>query len=275
MSIHDRRPVRRARRWGVLAIAAALLAQAGAAVAGGVVVTFTGTVQQGVDATGLFGAPGQDLTGDAFTSQYLFLNYRGQHTLFSGLAETQQGGAWFGLPTPLVSSSLTIAGVTATVQGDSLAALNVGRPAPALVLYSASADHTDSTIIYAPPNHVVFQPPFYIHDFLYNSADLSTLYPGTPPALFAPQSYAGLGGNSFGSFSFYGSPVFTGLYSPLDNSAETSLPAFVYSRGVLKDDTMTVSFVPEPGAWAMLITGLSLIGAAARRRSRAAASARC
>ena len=68
--------------------------------------------------------------------------------------------------------------------------------------------------------------------------------------------------NGFGDVLYTGSPT-----APVFKTGSFQLTAFI--PGVPGSGTLTISAVPEPASWAMLIAGFGLTGAAMRRRKSA------
>ncbi len=100
--------------------AAAVVAALGAmppATAALVPVTVWRTVSSGYDQTGVFGPAGQSLVGDSYEARYLFNTALGL-TLSNPTKNYALGGTNFGVPSPAVSASVTINGVTVTIGGD-------------------------------------------------------------------------------------------------------------------------------------------------------------
>ena len=77
--------------------------------------TYTGTVSNGLDATGLFGSKNADLSGLTYTATYVF------DTAVPGAAHNSPGATFFtyggGVNTPAVSAAMTINGHTFTTNG--------------------------------------------------------------------------------------------------------------------------------------------------------------
>ena len=92
-------------------------------------------------------------------------------------------------------------------------------------------------------------------------------------------SHDSLGGNGFVVESIGGGHVIaaTGNLGPpgvliyvdvLDDNlfpSNTTLHAGTYGPGLYAGSTLTLTAIPEPGAWTMLITGLAFVGGALRR----------
>lgn len=66
------------------------------------------------------------------------------------------------------------------------------------------------------------------------------------------------------NISPYGTPLFSG---------SVTHPVFAEGSWTNRYSVISASFVPEPASWAMLIGGLGIVGAAARRRRLVAVAA--
>lgn len=102
-----------------------VLASAIAAPASANIITFAynGKIVDGVDTSGLFGAPGADLTGDHILAVFVFDTALGLRGAFPGTTDSLIGGTAVpgSPPSPLVSATITINGESTTIGGDLLA----------------------------------------------------------------------------------------------------------------------------------------------------------
>ena len=96
---------------------AGALAVAAPASAAIITTTFEGTIAYGFDQTGLFGAPGQELTGLRFKSVYTTNDTPGSIHGDDGSLTTVQGGTSYGSVDP-VTAFLTIGSGTIFLGGD-------------------------------------------------------------------------------------------------------------------------------------------------------------
>lgn len=77
--------------------------------------------------------------------------------------------------------------------------------------------------------------------------------------------------NPYGGFDFVGEPGY-GYMGPQLFSGSEQFPTFLSGVYTLDNgDILTISEVPEPAAWAMMLGGFAVAGVALRRRRRAAA----
>lgn len=80
-------------------------------------VTYVGVIDGGADISGVFTAPLTDLNGMAYRTEMVFDDWLGIPEL-TQYSEGRYGGAEFGEPSPAISATLTIAGVTRSILPD-------------------------------------------------------------------------------------------------------------------------------------------------------------
>ena len=227
-------------RFAIAATGAAGLFAAIPAAAVVKVAKYTGTVTTGYDATGLFGAPGASLAGYGYVATYKYDKTLG--TLFTdgSTYERSTGGAEPSVsgPSPMLSSSITINGVTRTIAGswEAVAETSTGP----FVQHYAS-DFFDDGIT---------------QSFKYHQ---SYAYPaGAPASLdqsFGPVAAQGYGYIAWAMYDYATGTLTENTYAYLGTNT-------VYS----------VSDVPEPATWALMIAGFGMVGGALRRQERLAAA---
>jgi hypothetical protein len=193
--------------------------------------TFTGTANSITDSTDLFGlAPG--VTEAAFTDQFTFnLDTPGAFRIPGEIF----GGSNSGIPTPLVSSSLTINGHTVAFQG--------GASDEAFYGPLSGAPGVQGTIEFGPSGKVYFND--------------AILFADPPSDLDTPFSATGTGEGSF--------MICESLANC--NFATNTIAGFLAPTAY----TATLSSgVPEPGAWEVMLAGCAAIGGTIRltRRSQ-------
>ena len=218
----------------------AVLALACAAPASARVFTATsvGTIVQGLDGRGLFGAQDADLTG---------LSYKVVQTIDTSKGTTAYlptavfGGSFTGLPS-LGPSTITINGISKTVAG-----------ARASEYFTESDSTVPSSDVQVNDLDLVFGPTTHTYDAIGLEAFRDDL--GTPTDVLTPLPGNYCSGASYcgGGFDFF----------VVDNL--TNVPTVV-TYGFLSASSFTISSVPEPGVWAMLLLGFGALGAALRRR---------
>ena len=213
------------------AVAVAALALQQPASATIVAITVTGTVSFGLDNVGLFGAVGQNLRDAAYRMDFA---YDISNAVDLGSSRQANGGTAFNRPSPIVRANVTINGVTAS----------------AIDPYSATYDR-------------FIGPNFSEVDFGaggpngINGGGLSWRRADQliPLALDAPITRV------FDSSD----TVFSAFQRA---NAQLTVFSYIQLRPVSITIAPEVAAVPEPGSWALMITGFGLVGIAARRRVR-------
>jgi hypothetical protein len=192
---------------------------------------FRGTVVQGSDDTGFFGASGLD--GLDFTADYLFDPTQGMLTVTPDSVDAL-GGIEFGAPSPILAASLTINGKTAAFSTDQFNGEVRYDAGGGIIKFAAGEDSAvDNELdlyILDPAAPLSLNSVFEVHG-------------GSPPGLFNYDAF----------FGGVDDPHFHGVLQA------TSLRV-----------TSTAAVVPEPLAWALMTTGFLALGCALRRRRRLA-----
>lgn len=219
------------------ATAAALLVSPAAAV--GKVATYTGTIKSGYDETGVFGVANTDITGFSYVARYTYDRTLGAFQWTDGVFYDQSySGTYYGagIGSPVISVSVTINGITKKIIGD-----YYGLAVTKLLSVHHVGQH------YFNDGNTEINT--YVQNIA-NAAGAASLDQNVSPVA---QSLPG-----YGSVYFYGANA-SGVFE----SARADLTA---------DGTYSVGNpVPEPAAWALMIAGFGLVGAALRRRERLAA----
>jgi hypothetical protein len=224
----------------LLAGAASAVAFSTPAFATKVIVTYSGTISSGHDQAGEFGAAGDSLAGMIFSAQYIFDTKRGA-TISDDEISNSYGGTRFGTSNPLVTASLTINGQTIYPEFSSgeIYNYNNGLESQQIshgVSYYDNEFSYKETVLY---NNVWFDGDYYPNNFVTFTGSLV--------------------GNHEGYYqnSFY----------------DYSQSSYVYDTFVILSATnLTITAVPEPTTWAMMVAGFGIIGFAARKRSAAKTS---
>jgi type 1 fimbria pilin len=228
----------------VAALAAAMaLALTGAAQATVATITFDGTVVSGVDQLGLFGAPGVDLTGDAFSTTIQF---------DTSLPDTSTsvlhafGGSGFGKPFPFSTSLITIGS-----QSFDASSLNFAAVAQVDYIHALQTNTYSASIgadsLSAAGNL-----------FHFGTVYQSNLPLPDPSLAGDTLTILGQANDTNGQLLVGGTG---GDVIKFHISAATAAPVIG-----------AIDTIPEPGLWAMLIVGFGVIGTSLRGR-RAAATA--
>jgi hypothetical protein len=237
------------------AVGLAVTAISGTAGAATLVATYAGTVADGSDPTGIFGTPGANLAGDAFTAVFTVdTDAPAGATLFNGGQDSYEHGGSNTSNPQLVSATITISGVTITIPGASYSNISVN-----------SASYGGGT---AGVSYTVEKSQYTTNT--YGSLDI--------------YDYLTLG---FGSNS---SPL-EGWNFETPYSADP-LPTLAYNEGTLAIDDYVNNYyntgdltladttaglqitsvqmgyvpVPEPSTWLFLLAGVVGLGAAVRLR---------
>ena len=210
-------------------------------------VTITGTLTDGYDQTGLFVAPGGDLTGQGFTARFRFDTSIGL-AINAGFYDDVHGGDYQGVASPLLSASLTINGHSQSIYGqyqnDFFVANDPFFGGQAGYLsqdYNTAAGVlSDRTV----SNYMAFE---------------MTGNPGTIPALLTTSFTANSVDNPGGFGGYFG-------FITTDNG--TSEPYVNTTGDMVLTSISSVSAVPEPASLALLCVGLAGVGAVRRRKAR-------
>ncbi len=214
----------------ILSFVVVLAALAGPAQAATWVATYTGTVYWGIDETGVFTFVPSDLTGQAFTARFVYDPASGTRASASSF-DYAYGGTTYGVASPILSASLTIAGKTVAFPLGGSEEVYVATNLVEVVSIGESSG----------PGGLGGLLQLFVH------------HDGTPPSIETalsedsqdPQSLS-LGNMSIGNPSGAGTVV---AYGNLASTHVTIAPG-----------------VPEPAAWTMMLVGVGGLGAMLRRR---------
>jgi hypothetical protein len=190
-------------------------------------VTYTGTVSSGADSANAFGLAGANIVGDSYVAYYRIDTSAGTSTTSATVNQTF-GGSGVGTTSPILTSSVTINGVTVTVGGSYYGVTygeNDGAPGNFSEQYQFASNNKFGTLVMQN----------YIDN---NSATL-------PASISTSISYTVVGTDS--QFGYY--------QSPADGVIEANLANL----------NVVVEGVPEPATWAMMILGFLGLGFMAYR----------
>jgi len=222
---------------GALALASGMIA-AGSAAAGTVTITYSGTADGINDPGDLFGL-GPSVTSGAFVDTFVFDLSLGARSSCCGGADEILGGSDWGTSSPLISSVLTINGHSVNFSGSSTgeAYYQPGVFAEATSWYVPGGASDTSRI------HLIF------------GAD-------TVPAAFET-SFSGTwnGGQDGDYFSVCGP-------SQSCNSTDSTLFGNLHPTSIVATFSDGVAAVPEPATWALMLFGVSAVGAGLRFNRR-------
>jgi hypothetical protein len=219
-----------------VAVAAAGLLAAMPAAAVVKIAKYTGTVANGYDTTGVFGAPNTDLTGYSWVATYTYDRSLGFYQFTDGVSyDYSYGGPGYGVVgSPVLSSTITINGVTKSLPGAWAGYVYTGT-SPFVQHYAQ--DYSDDGITYTSN---------------YNN---NYTYPAGAPASLD---------QNFGPVAATGSYGYTQWYT-YDYVTSTQIEAAYANMG--SDAVYSVgNAVPEPASWALMIAGFGMVGGTLRRR---------
>lgn len=229
----------------ILTAALALVA-AGPASAAVYTATFTGSLYGAADFAGLFGAPGTDISGQAFTVVYrVDTGVPGIVDFNSGRTRFFYSGEYYysGLPTA-ITATLTVNGHTQALTGNYKGQIVQENDYLPGIGRSGNGDQ------------VFYVLDDYDHGWTYNSLSFSIGSFGdfVPTEDFsAPGHYSLAGTLQDNRFAFANG----------SNEAYGSLRA---------TDLVVAGGIPEPATWTFLVAGFGVAGAALRRRTIVAAA---
>ena len=202
-------------------------------------VTYTGTVTSGYDFAGLFGPSGRVLSGDSYAATFIFNPDIGR--VQTSNSDYARGGAYMGTNSPMLESIVTINGNSQTIQGSYFSSI-----------YAANFGFSETQQEVQDYSGGKFRS---IDSTIYN-------FNGTfPSSLTAP----------FGPYTV-GTSDTVHVTVNFDN-----LDAYGNSMGrdayaVINVSTVTITAVPEPSTWAMMILGFAGLGFMMYRRKSKPAS---
>jgi len=201
-------------------------------------VTYTGTIYNFSDQTGVFGATTR---GDPYVAHYVFDTTKG-FVYSSSNYNYAYGGTYFGAPSPLISASVTINGLTVSIGGgyrDEIHGLQGSEQ------YHFALNYRDT------PNEYVKN---YLENVVYGSNSMSGSITGPFVYNISPGNY------NYGSFQIDEYNYNTGYEAYAYGSA--ILTSLTVSPAVLD---LSTAAVPETSTWAMMLLGFAGIGFAAYR----------
>ena len=226
----------RAFRLIAAAVAAAGLLAAMPAAAIVKIATYSGTVSDGFDTSGVFGVANTNLTGASWVAIFTYDKLLGGLQVSGADFDESYGGQGYGQSgqSPVTNVSITINGVTKSISGE-WASHALTATSPAVAHYGEDLVDDDAT---------------YMVHFI----SLNATPHGAPASLdknFAPVTTT-LTDSAAGWFTYdYAS-------GKLSESATAILDGSA--------DYAVSSAAPEPASWALLIAGFGMVGVMLRRR---------
>jgi hypothetical protein len=203
-------------------------------------VTYSGIIRSGSDMTGIFGAPGADLSGDPYSTVYLFDTTLGTTT--TNAAEIAIfGGAVFGTASPSLGAVLTINGHPFSISGQASATIEGFNFAPAITESGVVHDAADG----GDPGDVTT-----IHEVEHVIGNFTGTFPRSLTTPFTNSIASDEGSGS--TFEISVQDDATSLYS-------------VLTLGNLEPETVTLAVIPPtatplPETWPMLLGGIAGAG---------------
>jgi hypothetical protein len=230
-----------------------MLLGAGAADAATMKATFTGTVYEGFDETGVFGDAGSDLAGEVFTMSFIYDTSKGVRDT-NTYYDQVYGGALYDLESPITSVSMEVKGATYSFSPSFFGyAYEYDEPDAGgydAFIYNAQGDSSDGAgqkIEYA------FMYAYLLGDIL-AGADIEE-----PKEIVLTGAGYGYGNDC----EYYGSCLFT----TSTNSYETGTTQYAYAY--LKPERLSITqiaAVPLPASALLLASAFGTIGALRLRR---------
>jgi len=226
------------------------------------ILTFEGTVTSGTDGANEFGLSGGPISNIAYVQKFTYDTTKGVHlSLLTG--DELFGGPVSFLSSPILSSTMTINGITRELGGDNNADLLFGYisyfmgPIGITVTTGHSEFTPDGSSIYTMQKAgiILDSPPTPSLTNVFSTPLSGTVY--SPNSRFTMNYTA-----SNGSF----------MQSSGDLNPHSVLISAVLPSGGTGQGTGSGSGgpepagVPEPASWAMLVAGFGLAGSALRRR---------
>jgi hypothetical protein len=226
--------------------------------------TYTGTVSSGYDQTGDFGAPNTNLAGDSFTAVFTYDTTKGNpfnSVTFDTSYLYRSGGTgfWSHLGSNPLTAVLSINGSPFSNfigLGNDLGQNYLMQQTAPLTPYIFTQQFVqtyDGTAAKYAENDVSNTASRYVY------MNLSSAGTGISPVLDTPNSLVINGGSPVsgdGYFADYNYECVGGCNNNYDNYAN------------LDPTSLTISGVPEPSAWAMMILGFLGLGFLAYRKKR-------
>jgi hypothetical protein len=238
-----------------LICAAALAAQIGISASASATIVetvYTGTIVDGVDVTGVFGSPNSSLSGEQYTATYIYdttLGYidgnypSGEGHALGGPSFTPPSPA-AGYPSPIIFAAMTIDGRSVIFSGDYYGV--VTALASAQQRTASEQDYRTGDI--------------FVCAWLGNS--ISSANDNIPGNAIGPFTYTAESADiANGSF----------VFQVVDRGTNETLD-YAYANEIVPS-SVTVSPIPEPSTWAMMLLGFAGLGYAwlrARGRFRLA-----
>jgi PEP-CTERM motif len=208
-------------------------------------ITYVGLVSSGYDQTGVFGPAGTDLTDETYEAHYVFDTTRG--TTFSSAALNYGvGGSQFGVASPVISASVTIGGISASIGGTYIGSIEGTSTNSGYQTHDAEDISTDQygNIVADSfvTNFIAEEGPNFKFDGIRLTSSITEPFTFTVPDLGA---------------------VASGTFQILDHDSDE----YAFGNASICQLTVAVVPVPEASTWAMMLAGFAGLGFVAWRRT--------
>jgi len=223
------------------------------------ILTFEGTVSSGIDGANEFGLAGGSLYNMPYVQNFTYDTTKGVHlSLLTG--DELFGGPTSFLQSPILSSTITINGITRELGGDNNADLLFGYIAYfmgpiGITVTTGHSEFTPDGAIYTMQKAgiILDSPPTPSLTNVFSTPLSGTVY--SPNSRFTMNYSANDGSFMQSSGDLNPTSVMISALPPSGDPGQGSGSGGPETAGV-----------PEPASWAMLVAGFGLAGSALRRR---------
>jgi hypothetical protein len=219
---------------------------------------YRGTVSGGYDETGVFGAGGGDLAGLAFTLTYIYDTSVGNRDsgyhddwMGSWFYDELRGGTAYGVPSPILSATLELAGKPDFVDFGGVTQAEITTRSDGAT-YTNYHHRAQSTGYGDDAENGSFVYGFTVNNWLSAPVGSSANLDDPSSLLTGPMDFSG-------DFDIYAFSYTNGNY-------------FLRAQGTLDEDTLEISElvipapVPLPASFGALLTGLVAVGMLRRKK---------
>lgn len=209
------------------------------------VATYAGTLSEGIDETGEFGAPNTNLAGKTFVEKFIYNTSLGRRAT-TATDDVLKGGATFFSVSPILSATVTVGGITRAA--DTLGFTDV-------ITSLAVNNGLEKSYFAITSQKTVFNPTVYTQSEISIQSYLAIDFRTVDTNFSAPIDPKLGSGFNFFNFDFL-------------NRIATRKAHGESTDGILtiSDAAPSAAPVPEPAAWTLMIVGLAAVGILARRR---------
>lgn len=220
--------------------------------AGILTITYKGTVTSGLDETGVFGVPVTDLSGASYVATYVVDTSAAATSYFEPpYLSSISGGNQLGNASPL-TATLTINGVSFFTPANDLGLHEVQPLLQGPIIFQSPGQITD------------YANQYYQFGTVITFGQLSESIYSYVNSFIPSWNYA----TPF-SYQIDGDDLTSGYFQQQTIDVST-FDYLVYAYANLSPTEVTVSYVPEPSAWALSALSVGLLGSLVRRRRQSA-----